>query len=164
MSNEVEIRPGGAEDHETAMAVWRRSAGSAEQPLSDRYGSRLRGYLVKPDSFLLLAGSGSEVFGMAVGMQAIDIEGDGSVIPGLCHIAAVFVVPEWWGSGIGKLLVDAVLAEAKGRSYERAQLWTHVSNRQARQLYESKGFFESGWRQDEGEDEILHYERPLQPS
>lgn len=158
MSNEVSetrIRYGGIEDRDAAMSIWRCSAESADQPLSERYGVRLRGYLRHPNSFLLMAASDTEIVGMAVGTQAVDTRGES--IPGLCHIAAVFVVPELWGQGIGKLLVDEVLAEARGQDYEWVQLRTHVSNHRARQLYESKGFVESGWRQDEGEDEILGY-------
>lgn len=144
--------------------MWRRADVARKvggvTPSGEREG-RTRARLENHDTFLKVAVFEGRVIGFSAGAQAIDIEGDGSVIPGLCNVAAVFVEPERWGRGVGKVLVDAVLARARERGYERAQLWTHVNNDRARRLYEGKGFVASGRRRNRGEDEILHYERPL---
>jgi GNAT superfamily N-acetyltransferase len=72
--------------------------------------------------------------------------GDGSrpVIPGGCFLGYLFVVPERWGEGIGGLILDAVLAEAKRRRYSRIHLWTHEDNERSHRLYRSRGFSPTG--------------------
>jgi ribosomal-protein-alanine N-acetyltransferase len=83
-------------------------------------------------------------------------------LPGLCHIAMIFVAPERWGEGIGGRIVDEVLKEARSRAYGRAQLWTHADNAHAQRLYERHGFRRTG--REKGEDLgewIVHYERTL---
>jgi GNAT superfamily N-acetyltransferase len=57
------------------------------------------------------------------------------VLPGLAHLSLVFVEPARWGRGIGGRLVDAVLAEARRRAYDRIQLWTHEDNARAQGLW-----------------------------
>jgi GNAT superfamily N-acetyltransferase len=110
----------------------------------------------------MVAEAGGEVVGMAVGMQGLSDDGAGPPIEGLCHIGAVFVSPEHWGAGVGGRLVDRVLAEARARGYDRAQLWTHADNPRARRLYEHRGFEHTGRKKetDHG-DLIVHYARRL---
>lgn len=98
------------------------------EPVAAQHELRVRGYADKPDAFLVVADDAGEVTGMALGMQACADDGAGPPVSGLCHIAMVFVAPDRWGEGVGGQLVDAVLAEARDRGYDRAQLWTHVDN------------------------------------
>jgi GNAT superfamily N-acetyltransferase len=72
-----------------------------------------------------------------------------------------FVAPERWDQGIGGRLVEAVLAEARARGYDRAQLWTQADNPGAQRLYEGRGFRCSGWEKKKFGERILHYERTL---
>jgi GNAT superfamily N-acetyltransferase len=74
----------------------------------------------------------------------------------------VFVAPNRWGEGIGRPIVEALLAGARSRGYDRAQPWTHVENAWAQRLYEGYGFRPTGGRKDsELGEPIMHYERPL---
>ena len=59
--------------------------------------------------------------------------------------------------------MDRLLAEARTRGYERAQLWTHADNARARRLYEGRGFVRSGREKpdDDAGDTIRHYERAI---
>jgi len=156
----VILRPGGPDDFEAALAVFRaadaaRVEGREVPPSS---GDRGRAHLENPDSFLVVAAVGSEVVGMAVGMQGLSDDGAGPPIEGLCHVGAVFVFPERWGAGIGGRLLDRVMEEAQTRGYEKAQLWTHADNARARRLYERRGFRPTG-REKASDDglPIVHY-------
>jgi GNAT superfamily N-acetyltransferase len=79
-------------------------------------------------------------------------DGTGPVIPGGCFLNSLFVVPERWGEGIGGVILDAVLAEAKRRHYSRIHLWTHEGDERSHRLYRSRGFSPTGRSVDsEGE-------------
>ena len=67
------------------------------------------------------------------------------------------------GRGVGRRLVDAILAAARAEGYDRAHLWTHADdNDRARRLYAGRGFRRSGVeKDDEGGRRIVRYERRL---
>ena len=71
-------------------------------------------------------------------------DGAGPVMPRGCFLSYLFVVPERWGEGIGGVILDAVLAEAKRRHYSRIHLWTHEDNERSHRLYRSRGFSPTG--------------------
>jgi GNAT superfamily N-acetyltransferase len=162
--SDICVRPGTPSDTEAAVKVWKasdtaRRGGSQIPPEHER---RARDHIENPDSFLLVAEDGDSVVGMACGMQGLADDGAGPEIPGLCHIGMVFVAPERWGEGVGGVLVDAALDEARLLGFERTQLWTHARNERARRLYERRGFEWSGREKEDDLDErIVHYERSL---
>ncbi len=84
-----------------------------------------------PATWFVVAGDGPTLVGMASAMPARHDLGAGPVIPGACYLDLLFVVPERWGQGIGGVILDAVLDEARGRDYASIQLWTH-ENKNAR--------------------------------
>jgi ribosomal protein S18 acetylase RimI-like enzyme len=157
------IRPTEPGDVEPAIAVWRaaNTARRGGRPVSAFEERRVRGAVAKPDAFLLVADDRG-VVGVGLGVQGLADDGAGPPIPGLCHVAMVFVAPDRWGRGIGGRLVDALLAAARARGYCHVQLWTDADNTRAQRLYEARGFGPSGRRKsdDEGE-EIVHYVRAL---
>jgi GNAT superfamily N-acetyltransferase len=77
-------------------------------------------------------------------------DGKGRVIPGGCFLSYLYVVPERWGEGIGGVILDAVLAEAKRRRSSRIQLWTHEDNERSHRLYRSRGFSPTGRTVEDG--------------
>src|SRR5262245_58823394 len=107
------IRRGEPADVTSAVAVWRaaNTARRRGRPVSPEHEARVRGYVSKPDAFLVVADDG-EIVGMALGMQGLADDGAGPPLPGLCHVAMVFVAPDRWGEGIGGSLVDALLGAA----------------------------------------------------
>jgi GNAT superfamily N-acetyltransferase len=61
-------------------------------------------------------------------------------IPGLAHLWQLFVLPEWWGSGVAARLHETGIAEMRARGYERARLFTPSGQARARQFYERRGW------------------------
>jgi ribosomal-protein-alanine N-acetyltransferase len=71
------------------------------------------------------------------------------------EIANLAVEPAGWGEGVGKLLLDAALAEGAQRGAESVYLEVRESNARARRLYASRGFEEVGRRRG-------YYRRPVE--
>ena len=149
------IRLGDAADVDAAVAVYERSN------LARRHGDwpnhaarieRAKAHLRDPGSWFLLATDGAALVGMASAEASRAADGAGRVIPGSCFLNLLFVVPERWGEGIGGVLLDAVLAEARRRHYSRIQLWADEDNQRSHRLYRSRGFSPTG-RTLDGEGE-----------
>jgi ribosomal protein S18 acetylase RimI-like enzyme len=159
----VVIRRAAPPDVTSAVAVW-RAANTARRggtPAPAEHEARVVGYVAQPDAFLIVADDRGDVVGMALGMQGLADDGAGPPLPGLCHVAMVFVAPDRWGEGIGGRLVDALLSGARSRGYDRVQLWTQLDNPRAQHLYERHGFRPTGREKKELGERIMHYARPL---
>jgi GNAT superfamily N-acetyltransferase len=142
----VLIRLGDAADHAAAVSVYERSnlaRRRGEWPNRAASVERVRLHLRNPASWLVLATEGQAV-GMASAEPLRGEDGSGAAVPGGCFISYLFVVPERWGEGIGALILDAVLVEAKRRDYSRTHLWTHEDNERSHRLYRSRGFSRTG--------------------
>lgn len=64
------------------------------------------------------------------------------------HINNVAILPGMRGQGIGTVLMQRVLEEARDLGAQRATLEVRVSNEGARRLYERLGFYVAGTRRD----------------
>jgi GNAT superfamily N-acetyltransferase len=51
----------------------------------------------------------------------------------------IYVLPEAWGTGVGRALFGHALANLAGRGFVRATLWVLEENRRARRFYEVAG-------------------------
>jgi [ribosomal protein S18]-alanine N-acetyltransferase len=71
------------------------------------------------------------------------------------EIANLAVAPAAWGTGIGRALLDASIAEASTRRLKAVYLEVRDSNARARHLYGSRGFVEIGRRRS-------YYRRPVE--
>ena len=60
--------------------------------------------------------------------------------PGVAKLRLFLLEPEARGLGLGKRLLTACLAFARGAGYSKMQLWTHESHRAACALYAQFGF------------------------
>ena len=96
----------------------REMAGFAEM-----YGS--------PQGAYLLALDGDEVAG-GVGLRPLE--------DGICEMKRLFVLPGFGGRGIGRMLADGVVQEARNRGYRRMRLDTLARLTAAQRLYQSMGF------------------------
>jgi ribosomal-protein-alanine N-acetyltransferase len=75
------------------------------------------------------------------------------------HVTTIAVSPEMRGKGIGRALMERVLADAASFGMTCATLEVRISNEKAIKLYESLGFVHSGVRKnyypDNREDAVI---------
>jgi putative acetyltransferase len=93
----------------------------------------LPGQYAAPDGRLLLA----RADGAIAGCVALRPLGDGA-----CEMKRLFVRPEYRAYGVGRMLAERVMAEARAIGYRRMCLDTLPSMERAQQLYEVLGFRE----------------------
>lgn len=62
----------------------------------------------------------------------------------VCEIVAVHSVPDSWGTGCGRAMMDAVIERIKKKNCSYAFLWVFCKNRRARSFYEKCGFVPDG--------------------
>nr|WP_301288327.1 ribosomal protein S18-alanine N-acetyltransferase [Natronospira proteinivora] len=69
-----------------------------------------------------------------------------SVAAGESHVLNICIDPAWQRLGLGRELMNHVMAEARGAGAQRMLLEVRPSNRSARELYDQLGFNEIGLR------------------
>ena len=93
------------------------------------------------------------VDGAVVGFCALRPVHDDSARGAAEEIMAFYVLPSHWRHGIGRLLAEQALSEARERGFEEAVLWVLEPNERARRFYESVSFGPDGGRR-------IFFERP----
>ena len=95
----------------------------------------------RPDAWAVVAEAGAEVIG--VGAYVVGREGRaGPPIPGLAHVAAVFVAEPWWGQGVAQALLAELVEHMRAAGYREARLYTPVGQARARRFYAREGWRE----------------------
>lgn len=95
---------------------------------------------LKPDTIVALDG------GAILGFVTIGPAREGT--DGAGHLMALYVDPDHWRRGIGRVLLARGRAELAARGYREAVLWVLVGNVRAHELYVA-----DGWRPDGHEDD-----------
>ena len=138
MTSTVQIRPASLDDLDTVVALFREYAGSLDidlgyQDFEDELES-LPGYYAPPKGALLLA----EIDGKAVGCVAVR----GLHATNFCEMKRLYVRNAARGTGAGRALADAAIAEARRMAYEAMRLDTLSTMAAALSLYRGLGFKE----------------------
>ena len=60
------------------------------------------------------------------------------------EVYAIYVAPDWWSTGTGRLLLEAAMARLATAGYRRAVLWVLDTNTRARRFYEKAGWAPDG--------------------
>ncbi|HEY7025949.1 MAG TPA: GNAT family N-acetyltransferase [Candidatus Limnocylindrales bacterium] len=160
------VRPGRGDDIEVAVAIF-VACGTArhpERPVPEARASEVRSTLAAAEVWFYVALDEDQVVGFAAAMQSREDFGAGPIVPGLCYLDLIFVEPEKWGKGIGALLLDTVIDDARDLGFARIHLLTHDDNLRAHGLYESRGFARSGWSRvssDAANGMVSDWARPL---
>jgi ribosomal protein S18 acetylase RimI-like enzyme len=67
--------------------------------------------------------------------------------PGQGEIYGCYVQPEWWGRGVGRLLMTHAVTALAEAGLDDVTLWVLEDNQRARRFYEACGFQPDGTRQ-----------------
>lgn len=144
----IDARLGGPEDVDVAVSVYERSNLARRRGVWPSRSSRLeqvRRNIEDAASWFVIGRDGAEVVAMALVLPFRAERGAGPIIPRTSFLDLIYVLPERWGQGIGGVLLDAVIDEAKRRGSATIYLWTHErENDRARRLYASRGFAPTG--------------------
>ncbi|MCU0825993.1 MAG: GNAT family N-acetyltransferase [Tabrizicola sp.] len=125
-----------------AFSDWHYVRHAAYRDLIDQYfdgttfENELRGLPGKfgpPRGCLLVASVGADYAG-CVGLRDIG--------EGVCEMKRLFVLPQYQGCGVGKVLAKAILDEAKGLGFHMMRLDTGPNSTEAQDIYRKLGFLE----------------------
>lgn len=89
--------------------------------------------LIAAAAIALVALDGGAVIGGVVVAADADV-------PAGWALRRLYVHPDRWGSGIGSLLHDAAMVEARSRGMRSLNLWVLEQNGKARAFYERRGW------------------------
>lgn len=112
----------------------------------------LPGKYASPYGTILFAREGENVVGI-VALKKLE--------NGVCEMKRLFVLPEYQGYGIGKLLTEALIEKAKELKYIIMKLDTLGRLESAVSLYRNLGFEETIPYNVNPEDDILYFEKQL---
>jgi ribosomal protein S18 acetylase RimI-like enzyme len=118
-----------------------------------KIAERVRELLAAGDTIVLLAGDAPDGLAVMRFRPSIWIE------KLECYLAELYVVPDKRGRGIGRALMDEVLAVARGEEAGHIELNTSDAGVAARALYESLGFTNREGKPDG--PVMYYYEREL---
>jgi ribosomal protein S18 acetylase RimI-like enzyme len=89
--------------------------------------------------------------GAVVGFCAVAAPSrDDDAAAGTAEIAAIYVHPDAWRTGVGRALMDVALRDLRAGGWRRVTLWVLAENHQARDFYARFGFEPDGaeWMPD----------------
>jgi predicted N-acetyltransferase YhbS len=104
----------------------------------------LRERLADAGDWSLLALDGGVLAGHVMFEPARAFRGSPDIVPGLAHVAHVFVDERWWGTGLAARLLGEAVDEIRAQGYRAARLWTPAGQRRARAFYRREGWTETG--------------------
>ena len=107
---------------------------------NDAYWVKLAGSVTQPDGqVMLVAETEGRPVGLAFGLFDRERATTG-------HVAGMWVDPEARGRGVGRALLESVIAWARSLALDRLELWVTKGNGAAVRLYERAGFADTGRR------------------
>ena len=125
-----------AEHHECIRKLFLRYAESLDFDLGfqqfDDELDALPGDYAPPDGCLILAEDDGKWAG-CVALRCLEDD--------ICEMKRLYVLPDFQGRGIGRILAQAVIDEARTKGYAKMRLDTVESMHAARALYVSLGFY-----------------------
>jgi GNAT superfamily N-acetyltransferase len=118
-------------DAEQRYPVWKRILGEAEWPRAGTF----------------VAADGRDVVGFAHICPTRDADQDPARAG---ELAAIYLVPEAWGTGLGRELMTSGLSALSDAGFGEATLWVLDTNSRARRFYEAGGWHADGAVKQDG--------------
>jgi GNAT superfamily N-acetyltransferase len=115
--------------------------------LDTQFQQALEQWLDEPVAWSRVALDGGRPVGYVSLLPARTAEEPRSFIPGLGHLWHLFLVREWWGTGLATYLLSEATEEARRREYSAIRLWTPRDNARARAFYAREGWAPTGAEQ-----------------
>ena len=145
-----------AQYHAGAL-LFREYADSLDFTLSfQRFDDELNilNQMYAPPTGALLLVMDHEVYAGAVGLRQIENETT-------CEVKRMYIRPQYQGKGVGKLLMESVMEEAKAMNYKIIKLDTLAKMIPAVGLYKSFGFKETKPYNYNPYADVLYFEKYL---
>jgi len=86
-----------------------------------------------------------EVDGRIVGFSSCGPAGGDHAVPGAGELSSLYLLPEWWGRGLGAELHASAIGHLKDQGHKVAMLWVLTANDQARHFYEKQSWAWDGY-------------------
>ncbi len=87
--------------------------------------------------------------GQIIGVSSFMKTRDADLADNYGEIISIYVLPEYWHMGFGRLMLDWVTRELKKLGYTDCSLWTLEDNLRAQRAYERFGFMRDGSRKSQ---------------
>jgi GNAT superfamily N-acetyltransferase len=138
----VDIRDARAEDAEAFVCAYEAAWDAMAAPLFEKKLADLVSLHDRIESFraglaqrsedgrILVADRDGTIVGVATCVR------DGAT----CELRSLYVVPDAWGTGVAKPLMDVALDAMRERGATDATLWVVEANARARRFYEREGW------------------------
>jgi ribosomal protein S18 acetylase RimI-like enzyme len=94
-----------------------------------------------PAGTLVFEHEGAGVVGFISVSPCRDTDADPQLVG---EIQAVYLLPEYWGRGVGRLLMEAGMRRLADAGYREIILWVLETNGRARRFYEAGGWHADG--------------------
>jgi ribosomal protein S18 acetylase RimI-like enzyme len=107
---------------------------------NDSHALRWRARLAAPDLLSYVCMAGEQVLGFVT----CGASRDSDAAPQTGEVYALYVLPECWRQGCGRLLMSTALAALRARGYRAVTLWTLRHNDRAIRFYTRQGFVMDG--------------------
>lgn len=100
--------------------------------------------LKMPNNYFYIAASENVPCGMIFSCPSKDND-----LAGYGEIVALYTMPDCWGKGIGKALLQTALTKIREENKKGVYLWVFKENFRARKFYEKNGFVSDGKEKQE---------------
>ena len=80
---------------------------------------------------------------------------------GFAELICIHSLPDHWGMGFGKKLMDRILSDIREAGYTRVMLWVFTENTRARRFYEACGFVATNQTKPCFETQEIRYEKTI---
>ncbi|HTF09962.1 MAG TPA: GNAT family N-acetyltransferase [Asanoa sp.] len=112
----------------------------------ETFASRRRQWHGAKEFETLVAVDGPAIVGFATVGQYRNQQDRGDLVPEIGEVLAIYLEPDRVGTGLGRTLMAAALAELNNRGFRTVRLWVLEDNKVARRFYEKAGFQPDGER------------------